>query len=168
MVRNCYGSSTQCNKSSWFQAFVFENAFMTCQHYLQVELLQKKMFASSWWLMMEIFFRDKKNTGRESVWVGGLSFLERFSILMDWRRIYRDRFQYANRTHYPHSEPRVEEYSKACYSDQIFALKPITYIYWTLLALYIVHDPTFFWTLLTSSSHIHQNTSLTQHWPNNY
>ena len=99
--------------------------------------------------MMEIFFRDKKNTGRESVWVGGLSFLERFSILMDWRRIYRDRFQYANRTHYPHSEPGVEEYSKACYSDQIFALKPITYIYWTLLALYIVHDPTFFWTLLS-------------------
>ena len=72
--------------------------------------------------MMEIFFRDKKNTGRESVWVGGLSFLERFSILMDWRRIYRDRFQYANRTHYPHSEPGVEEYSKACYSDQIFTI----------------------------------------------
>ena len=44
--------------------------------------------------------------------MGGLSFLERFSILMDWRRIYRDRFQYANRTHYPHSEPGVEEYSK--------------------------------------------------------
>ena len=77
-------------------------------------------------------------------WGAGLSVLERFSILMDWRRIYRDRFQYANRTHYPHSEPGVEEYSKACYSDQMIALKLITYIYWTLLALYIVHDPIFF------------------------